>query len=265
MNLLQSIVLGLVQGFTEFLPVSSSGHLVLFGKLLHAEEQGIAFEVWLHLATLTAVGVALWPDILEMLRSLSPRAEAGTARRGRRMVVGVIVGTIPAVLVGLLLKDKVEAAFTSVRLVGVDLVVTAAILLLSRRFRGGRAPLTASRAWFVGMAQALAILPGISRAGSTLTAGLGMGLSGADAARFSFILSMPAILGAVVLEAESLTRLGAASPGVLVAGFLSAALSGYLAVRIVWRVMERGRLFWFAPYCALLGLAVILLGSKLAP
>jgi undecaprenyl-diphosphatase len=255
MSPLDAFFLGLIQGLTEFLPVSSSGHLVVLSRVLG--EGGLTFDVWLHLATLVAVAAALRREIVTILRSLSPGAGGESTAWGRRMVVGVIVGTIPAVIVGLLLKDAVETAFTSIRVVGIDLIVTAVILWISRSFVGGSKRLTPMRAWWVGVGQALAILPGISRAGTTLATGLAMGLPGVEAARFSFILSMPAILGAVVLDLPALAGLGSTAPAALAVGFVTAALSGYAAVRIVWRVMERGRLALFAPYCALLGIVVL--------
>lgn len=265
MSPLDALILGLVQGLTEFLPVSSSGHLVLGRHLLGVAEGGITFEIWVHLATLVAVLVALGGDIRRILRSFFPGAAPETVRMGRDLTVGVLVGTVPAVLVGLFLKDQVEAAFTSVRLVGIDLLATSLILFVSRFFPGGTARLTPLRALFIGGAQALAVLPGISRSGSTLTAGLMGGLSGVDSARFSFMLAIPVILGAVVMELPALADLGASSPGALVAGFLSAAGSGYLAIRIVWRVMERGRLALFAPYCAAVGLLALIFGGGPTP
>ncbi len=262
MSFIDALVLGLVQGLTEFLPVSSSGHLVLAGRLLGLGQGSVAFDVWLHLATLTAVVVALRSDVWMMLRSLSPRAPEPEAGRGRKLIVAMVVGTIPAVIVGLVAKDAVEAAFTSVRLVGVDLLLTAFILALSRLFPGRGMPLTPIKALGIGIAQCIAILPGVSRSGSTLTAGLMFGLSGEDAARFSFLLSVPAILGAAVLDAPAIVHLGG-NPGILIGSFLVAAVSGYVAIRLVWKVMERGKLAAFAPYCALLGLAALLLGGSL--
>jgi undecaprenyl-diphosphatase len=258
-----AFTLGIIQGLTEFLPVSSSGHLVLGRELLGLKPGGISFEIWLHLATLVAVVAALGSDIKRALAGILPGAEKETAAFGRQLAVGTIVGTIPAVVVGLLFKDMVESAFTSVRLVGVDLLITAGILFVSRFFAGGTSPLTPGRALAVGAAQALAILPGISRSGATLTAGLATGLSGVDAVRFSFILSIPAILGAVVLELPALASLGAASPAGLAVGFVTAAASGYVAIRIVWRVMERGRLIVFAPYCAVLGIVAVIWGGAM--
>lgn len=259
MSSLVAFVLGLIQGLTEFLPVSSSGHLVLAGRLMGLRMNGVGFEIWLHLATLAAVVVALWPDVRMMIRSVFPGADPEEGRRGRGLVMGVIVGTIPAIFVGLFAKDAVEAAFSSVRLVGVDLLLTATILTVSRWFSGGGAALTSWRALLIGVGQSLAILPGVSRSGTTLTVGLALGLTGEESARFSFLLAIPAILGAVVLDFPELRGLGQSAPVALAVGFGIAMASGYLAIKMVWKVMQRGKLALFAPYCALLGLAAILL------
>ncbi len=268
MGVIEALILGLVQGLTEFLPVSSSGHLVLAGRLLGVNSQAHDFEawlIWLHLATLTAVGTALWREIRDTARSLLPGAPAEIAKPGRALALGLIIGTLPAVLVALTAKDAIDAAFTSVRLVGADLLLTAVVLAVSRGLRGGHAPVTPLRALLIGTAQALAILPGVSRSGMTLVAGLALGLSPATAVRFSFLLAVPAILGAVVLDLDALRAAWAGSPVALAAGFLSAAVSGYLAIRIVWRVMERGRLAVFAPYCAVLGIIALIVGGAVAP
>lgn len=258
MTPIHALILGIVQGFTEFLPVSSSGHLVLTEHLLGDATGGLTFEIWLHLATLVAVVAALHRDLRRLIVGLVPGGE--DTAFARRWVPAIVLGTVPAVLVGLFLKDQVEAVFSSVRWVGADLLLTATILLASRFFPARNAPLTLWRSLTIGVGQALAILPGVSRSGTTLATGVTLGLSGPDAARFSFILSVPVILGAVVLELPALAKLGAASPLVLVAGFVSAAACGYLAIRVVWRVMEQRRLAWFAPYCAILGVIVLIWG-----
>jgi undecaprenyl-diphosphatase len=162
------------------------------------------------------------------------------------------------VIVGLGFGDLIERAFGSVTVVGVALLGTAAFLLVTRFLPLHHEPLTPWRALLVGAAQALAVIPGVSRSGATLTAGVAVGLDGEEAARFAFLLALPAILGAAVLEAGSLAELGRTSPAALVVGFVTAAISGYLAIRVVWRVMARGRLWMFAPYCALVGLVVLL-------
>ena len=254
----QAGILGVVQGLTEFLPVSSSGHLVLAGRLLGMEPDGVAFEVWLHLATLLAVVVALRRDIRRMLFGILPGTDPAEMRAARRLWMAVIVGTIPAAVVGLAFGDLVEQAFGSVTVVGISLLVTAAFLLVTRFLPLHAEPLTPGRAVAVGTAQALAIVPGISRSGATLTAGVAVGLDGEEAARFAFLLALPAILGAAVLEADQLAALGRTSPVALAVGFVTAAVSGYLAIRVVWRLMARGRIWVFAPYCAAVGLLVLL-------
>ncbi len=261
MTFLDALILGLVQGLTEFLPVSSSGHLALAGRLLGLGGGDVAFDVWLHLATLFAVLIALRRDVWTMLASLSPRAPADTAKRGRLLVAAVVIGTLPAVVVGLLAKDAVEAAFTSVRLVGADLILTAIILGISRMFPGRDMPLSPMKGLGIGIAQCIAILPGVSRSGSTLTAGLMFGLSGEESARFSFLLSVPAILGAVVLDYKEIAVLAHRSPLLLAGSFVVALVSGYLAIRVVWGVMSRGRLAVFAPYCAALGVIALVVGG----
>lgn len=263
MTPLDAFILGLVQGLTEFLPVSSSGHLVIAEQLLGFHRAGLAFEIWLHLATLAAVTTALRRDIGMAVRSLAPRAPEAIRKPGRLLVLCLLVGTLPAALVGFFLGDLVEAGFGSVRLVGVDLLVTALILLSTRWIPEGKAPLTVRRALLVGAAQAVAVLPGVSRSGSTLAAGLATGLPGMEAARFSFLLSVPIILGAVVVELHHLAELGAQAPLALAVGFVASAVSGYFSVGIVWRVMQRRRLALFAPYCAVIGILAILWGGSL--
>ena len=260
MGILEAALLGLVQGLTEFLPVSSSGHLVLAERLLGITQSGLAFEIWLHVATLFAVAAALAREIGALCRGLVSPADPAERTRSWQFVLAIVVGTIPAALVGLTAKEAIEGAFASIRWVGVDLLFTALVLAASRAFPGGQRQANPLRGFLVGVAQAVAILPGVSRSGMTLTAGLALGFSPAEAVRFSFLLAVPAILGAVVLDFAALRELGAASPGALGAGFVTAALSGIVAIRLVWRLMQQGRLQIFAPYCALLGLAALLLG-----
>jgi len=256
----EAIILGLVQGLTEFLPVSSSGHLVIAQEFLGIDTPGLAFEVWLHLATLLAVTAALHREILGMALALLPGTSPEVRQRGFRFWVAIIVGTLPAIAVGLGLGDQVETAFSSLIAVGAGLLFTSLVLILSRFLRPGDKPLTPLRGLLIGAAQAVAIFPGVSRSGSTLTAGLAVGLPAVEAARFAFLLSFPAILGAAVLKADSLMELGQTAHAPLVLGFLASAVSGYAAIRVVWRVMERGRLWMFAPYCAVVGAVVLYLG-----
>ena len=246
MSLLDAILLGLVQGLTEFLPVSSSGHLVIGQTLLGVDSPGVAFEVVLHVATLLSVIIVYRARLWQL---------AVGAARGQRdalVFVGLLVlATIPAGLVGLFLEDTIEQAFALPAITGIMLLVTGAFLW-STRFRrpASDAPLpTARLALGIGIAQAFAILPGISRSGATITAGLWGRLPGDRAAEFSFLLSIPAILGAALLQigeiGESWQTTGGAP---LVVAFFVALAAGIAAIRsLVW-LLRRQAFYAFAYY-----------------
>ncbi len=266
MDLLQAIVLGVVQGLTEFIPVSSSGHLVLVPWLLHWQAPGLVFDTTLHLGTLGALIVYFWRDLwaialawLRGWRRLRWREPAG------RLGWLLIVGTLPAVAVGLLLEKQFELLFSQPRFVAVALLITGTFLAFSERTSRrqlGSEKLGYGAALLVGLAQAAAITPGISRSGATIAAGLGLGLTRAEAARFSFLLGVPVIAGAGVSQLVQLAR-GAEPNGVdagmLAVGFLAAAISGYLCVRFLLSYLQRGTLYGFAAYCWALGLVVVVI------
>ncbi|ADU51153.1 Bacitracin resistance protein BacA [Thermaerobacter marianensis DSM 12885] len=269
LSLWKAIVLGVVQGLTEFLPVSSSGHLAVAENVLGVQLPGLAFEVMVHLGTLAAVlavyGRDLGAAVAGFLRTGGGLwaggggPAAGTAERGwagldpgTRLGWLVIVGTIPAAVAGFALESRIEAAFDSPGLVAVFWIFTGFLLWwAARRPEGGR-PLeraTLADALAVGLFQALALLPGVSRSGSTLVGGLVRGLRREEAARLSFLLSVPAIAGAAVLQLPDLLAAGTAGGGVaLLAGALAAAVTGYAAIRWLWRWLVTGRLSWFAYY-----------------
>lgn len=249
-ELLEALVLGLVQGLTEFLPVSSSGHLALFEALLGWEdpEANLAFNVAVHVGSLLAVAVFVRREIVLML----------TARP--RLLLVLLVATAPAAAFGPLAKGAVQAISRSVLAVGLCLLGTAGILLLARRAGHGRrlAPdLPWARALLVGFAQLGAILPGISRSGSTLVAGMGAGLERGEAVRFSFLMAAPAIAGAGLFMVLDATE-GVSIPlGAVLAGMAVSFASSLVAMRLLVRVVARDRLPWFALYCALAGLLAI--------
>ncbi|MBE3573968.1 MAG: undecaprenyl-diphosphate phosphatase [Firmicutes bacterium] len=265
------MILGCVQGLTEFLPVSSSGHLVLMQHLLGLKGSQLAFDVLVHLATFLAVLVYFWADIVHMIRSFLPGAPARLggepAPYWRRLVYLIIIGSIPAGLAGVGLKHWFEQLFTSPQAAAMGLIATGFILwgaeALARRqasFSLGR--LGWGRAFLVGVGQAVAIIPGVSRSGSTIAFALGSGLKREDAARFSFLLALPAILGAGVLQAKDIALAGLAGqwPAFL-AGFLTALVAGWLAIATMMRFIRRQPLTWFSPYVWLVGiLALYLLG-----
>jgi len=265
MNLLQSLVLGILQGATEFLPVSSSGHLVLVPWLLGWSAPPLLYDIVVHLGTLSAVLIHFWQDVLAVLRGLfellrSRRAETAEAR----LAWHLILGTIPGALLGFLLEDLFERVFAAPLAVSALLCVTAALLLISERLGRRERSVDAMRpvdALTMGLAQGMAIAPGISRSGATIAAGLLRGLDRTSAARFSFLMSVPIILGAGAFQVTKLLQGGSltVSPGLLLAGFAAAAISGYVAIRWLLRLVRTHSLRPFAYYClAAAALGIIL-------
>jgi undecaprenyl-diphosphatase len=244
MNMFWSGVLGILQGLTEFLPVSSSGHLVLVQSLIPGFSQpGILLDVVLHFGTLLAVLVFFWKDLFKL---------------SFRYYLYLGLATIPAVIVGFLIKDKVDILFSSVRLVGISLMVTGVINLLTHKSKIGEKTLSFKNTFLVGIAQAVAIIPGISRSGSTIFAGVKQGVSPKEAARFSFLLSVPAIVGANILEILSLGQVEVEIPVYLV-GFIFAFLAGLLAIKLVIRFLEKKKFLVFSIYCFVIGALSFLL------
>lgn len=249
----EAVVLGAVQGATEFLPVSSSGHLVIGQALLNLRIPGVRFEVALHLATLVSVVAVYRSRILELLRGglLERRREES------RYLVALVVGTVPAGVAGLLFEDRFEALFDRPAVVGVALLVTGTFLISTRwALRRARSPrIGLGVALLIGVAQAFAIVPGISRSGATVVAALWLGVAPVEAAAFSFLLSIPAIAGAALLQSGELTEASAGvGSGVLLMGALVAAVVGVAAIR-TFVAMLRNRSFpAFAWYCWAAGL-----------
>jgi undecaprenyl-diphosphatase len=273
MDIIQSIILGIVQGATEFVPVSSSGHLVLIPWALGWPSPGLFFDTMLHWGTLAAVITYFWREWLAVIRaffrSLIARGPWSAAPGGRlvdpdsRLAWGIILGTIPAVVLGFLLKDFFESLFGTPLAVGVFLIITAIILTVSEKI-GRRvhslAQLNMPDAVLIGLAQAAAIAPGISRSGATIAMGLTRGYRREDAARFSFMLAAPVILGAGVLQLFDVLRGAEAvtsSPAALIAGTVAAGVTGYLVIRFLLSYLRRGSLYVFAVYCAVVGAAVV--------
>lgn len=260
MDGLHSVALGVLQGLTEFLPVSSSGHLVLAQSLLPGFHQpGVLFDVLLHGGTLLAVLVYFRRDVWGLAASLAPGGDPAQ----RRLLFLLLAATVPTGLIGILFKDPLEALFEAPRAAASMLLVTGALLWLSEvlaRPRVGLDRLGLPRALAVGVVQGLAIVPGISRSGATIAAATLMGVRGEDAARFSFLLSVPAVLGAVVLQVRDVGGAAASAPlGAYAAGVLAAFVAGLWAIRFLLAVLRRGRFRWFAVYCWALGLAYLFL------
>ncbi|MCP4230661.1 MAG: undecaprenyl-diphosphate phosphatase [bacterium] len=246
-------VFGVVQGLTEFLPVSSSGHLVIAQELLGYKPEGIALEITLHLATLLAVLIFYWRRIVYIV--FRNRDKLGWLL----FIAKILVATVPAALVGLLFKDQIEALFESFRMVGFALLFTALVLastLLARKRGKTLAEIGFGAALLIGCAQAIAIVPGVSRSGMTIAVALWFGIMNKDAAAFSFILSIPAIAGAGLLTATDFVSLDV--PVIpLAVSFLLALITGVLAIFIVVKALENKRFAYFAIYCGIIGISVL--------
>ena len=245
---------GLVQGLTEFLPISSSGHLVLVPAVLDMEEPDLATTAVLHLGTLAAVVWYYREDLLSIIRA--PRAA-----ESRRILLLLVLGTIPAAVIGLTLDGPIEIIFSEPWLAAVMLMVTGGVLALgllipqgTRRVEDG----TPGDAAVVGFAQALALIPGISRSGLTITAGMAQGLDRVQAARYAFLLAIPSIAGAGFLEGIDLVRSGGFEASVLV-GVGVAAVTGYLSIAYLIRLLAKAGLAPFAAYCIVAGVIAYIL------
>lgn len=265
MSILQAIILGLVQGLTEFLPVSSSAHLVLVPYFMKWGEPDVIFDVGTHLGTLLAVAAYFWKDIIKLIIAFSKSLTNRTFRASpdAKLAWLIIVATIPAGLLGFLFESKFEAFFGKPHIVGWFLLVTA-ILLISSEFFNKRFIMPAQEVTFwrgiaIGIAQAVAIAPGISRSGSTISIGMFTGLDRQTAARFSFLLSIPIILGAGLVKFKQLIHMDVTSAyiTILAIGFIAAAVSGYLAIKYFLQYVQRNSLYIFGIYCILIWLIVL--------
>jgi len=245
MSYLDALFLGLLQGLTEFLPVSSSGHLVLAQSLLGVKQPGVSFEVIVHLGSLLAVLIFFRGPIIRMIFSVFDRQ----LKRERATIGYLIVATLPAAILGVLLEDYFAAAFSRPLYAALMLFVTGGILLSTRLAVNRRRSLTWRSALGMGLAQALAILPGISRSGSTISAGLHAGLEPSEATQFSFLMAVPAIGGATLLKAKQLLDLPADLAGRYLLAALVSFLMSLVAVYLVLAAVRRGRFEYFAYYC----------------
>lgn len=256
MNFLDAVLLGLVQGLTEFLPVSSSGHLVLAQELLGVDDKGVTFEVLVHFGTLLSVVIYFWRPLWRMLLSIIPPFREEYARE-RKMIGFLILASIPAAFVGFSpLKDVFEGAYDRPAMVGIFLIITGVVLFLPRLIRKkGTAEIGWKSALVMGIGQAFAILPGISRSGSTIVSGMVAGAKPAAAAEFSFLMAVPAIAAAALLEGRKLEGLDVSLLGPYFAGAVVAFLSGLAAIFTVLAAIRRGKFEYFGIYCLIVGVA----------
>jgi len=264
MNFLHAIFLGLLQGVTEFLPISSSGHLVLVEFYLGIEEAGLAFDVALHLGTLLGVIIYFRRDFIMMLTALVlPRKLGAEAGSQRLLALYICLGTIPAAVAGYFLKDTAATVFRSPLLIAGSLAGAGALLLLAdkigKHIRGMKS-IGMADVIVIGLSQALALMPGVSRSGITMTAGLVRGMNRMSAARFSFLLSVPIIFGAGVYNLPAIIRQGSepGQQGFYLAGFFAAAVSGYLVISFLLRFIQSHSFAVFAYYRFVLAGLVLL-------
>jgi undecaprenyl-diphosphatase len=263
MDIIQAIILGLVQGATEFIPVSSSGHLVLLPWLLGWDSPGLVFDTVVHWGTLLAVLAYFWRDWWQLITAwLRGLLRWNWQDTNAKLMWLILLGTIPAAVIGYVLEDFFESLFGEPAWVGFFMLVTAALLALGERFSRPTRGLDALRwsdALAIGFGQAAAIAPGISRSGATISVGLFRGLWRPAAARFSFLLGTPIIFGAGLFKLRDLLAVPdpVAQLPALAAGFLAAAIAGYLCIWFLLRYLQRGKLYPFAIYCALVGISCL--------
>ncbi len=256
-NVLHSLVLGIVQGLTEFLPISSSAHLILIPRYLGWEDPGLAFDVALHLGTLAGVLIYFWKDLWKLLESVIKPSDI-SLQADRKTAFFLIVATIPGAIAGLLLEHKAETVFRSTSLIAITLILMGTALGIADWFNKGNkkiSDLTFTMAALIGVAQGLALIPGVSRSGITITLALALGLERREAARFSFLLSVPIIAGAGILKLKAILH----SPDhfALGVGFLAAAIAGFVAICGLMKYVQTRRYTPFVIYRWILGLFVL--------
>lgn len=285
MSLLQAILMGLLQGVTEFLPVSSSGHLAIFKYIFHVNtDTGLLFDTLLHLATLIAVCVVYWKTVrrlivaaLKLLAGIIANLRIWLFGRKaaerepyvnlmddayKKFVVLILITTIPTGIIGLLLKPMIEKASQSLLVPGICLVITAIILLVSDNGRNGKKKIRRAKyydAALIGVAQGVATLPGISRSGTTIAACLLLGFDRAFAVQYSFLASIPAILGANLLELKDLdlTLVNGSMIGSYIVGMIVSGVVGYICIKVMIKIVKSKKFSYFAYYCAIVGVLCI--------
>lgn len=271
MELYQGIILGIIQGLTEFLPVSSSGHLVLGQIFFGITQSQLTFDISVHMGTLLAVLVIYSSDILAMISSVygflskavlfKPVSHLVTEDKNLRLAGFIIIGSIPTAIIGLVLKQFEHVLFTSEVLVGFMLILTGTILWVSRNYyyRGNKKQsLGIKKVFSIGIIQGIAVIPGISRSGSTIAGGMFLGLDRHTAAKFSFLLSIPAILGAQVLSIKDMINSGLFIDSITIYATIASFITGLIALKILLTLVHSGRFHLFAPYCWLVGSLVLL-------
>lgn len=278
MSLIQAILLGVIQGITEFLPVSSSGHLAIAQYIFHINtDTGMLFEVMLHLGTLAAVCIVFFKDIKQLvvegiklfkdvIYNLKHRSDNGKTKKRRlitnayrKFVVLILITTLPTGVIGVVLNGLVKSAASSLFIPGVCLIINAIVLLVVESLPGGKKKVKATsykEAALIGVAQGIAVLPGISRSGSTISACLGLGFDRSFAVKYSFIASLPAIIGANILELRHFGEAVSDGGNIVfyLIGMIVAGIVGYVCIRVMMYVVSEKKFTYFAYYCAIVGI-----------
>ena len=258
MNWLEALILGIIQGLTEFLPVSSSGHLELGQAILNKEaSNNLIFTIVVHGATVLSTIVVFRKDILELITGVL-KFEYNTETR---YVLMIMVSMVPVLALGVFFKAQIESLFAgNIMLIGFSLLYTAALLSFTHWAPAKKKEISYTKAFLIGLAQAIAVIPGVSRSGSTISAALLLGVNKEKAARFSFLMVLVPIIGANMLGGLQGDFAGESSPGlfVLAVGFVAAFIAGLLACTWMINIVKRGKLIWFAVYCTVIGLSAII-------
>ncbi|MBH31981.1 MAG: hypothetical protein CMG71_08400 [Candidatus Marinimicrobia bacterium] len=250
MSPLEALLLGAIQGATEFLPVSSSGHLVLMANWLNADLPGFAFEVVVHLGTLLSILIVFRNDLISILSKVFKKGELGE-------ISSIAVATVPTALIGLFFKSDIEPVFSTISIVGWCLLFTGLLLGSTWCIKGSQPrDITLVSALIIGLAQAAALLPGISRSGITIVAALWLGISNREAGRFSFLIAIPTLIGSGLLTMRDIVFIGSneVSGIILSTAFTSAFVIGLGALKVLLGLLESGKLYLFSIYCILIGI-----------
>ena len=269
MDWLEALLLGILQGLTEFLPVSSSGHLTILSNIFGLSgEENLTFNVILHVATVCATLVVLWNEVVWIFKDLFAKQQWNSYKNlngGTKYAINIIISMIPVGVVGLFFKDKIETIFGSgLLIVGIMLLVTAMLLTFAHFAKPRqRENISGFHAFIIGIGQAVATMPGLSRSGTTIATGLLLGNNKEKLAQFSFLMVIPPILGEALLETKDIfevgwdTAMAGISPFALIIGFLAAFITGCLACKWMIGIVKKGKLVYFAIYCAIVGVLAI--------
>lgn len=274
MTLLESLILGLVQGLAEFLPISSSGHLAALQYIFGIDGSNVlTFTVMLHFGTLVAIFVVYWKDIVDLVKELFATIKDICTGQGvqvnkndtRKLGFMIITASVPTAIIGLLLNDFFESLYAKMTVIGVCLIITGCGLFFAERYGGGKRTIkdmNFRNAFFIGLCQSVAIMPGISRSGATMIGGLACKFDRAFAVRYAFLISIPSVLGAFLLEVPDAVRAVSdgtgMSLGVMLAGVAVAAVSGYAAIKVMIKAVTNKKLMYFSVYTWIAGAALII-------